>query len=198
MTLKPFFVLGLCLLFAACMGAGPPTYYYTLSTADLEPPPVDSAAADVAIGVGPVILPDYLDRLPIVSRSGPHRLKIDDLHRWAGPLQEEIVRVLKQNLAVLTGSNQVIAYPWRHDTAPALQVSLNVLCFEGDGQKVSLDAQWRIVDTTSGRTLDHRQTTVEVPDNGEDTESLVAAMSKAVGGLGEKIAAAIIDRQPGQ
>lgn len=197
MTLKPFFIVGLCLLFAACMGAGSPTFYYTLSPADIEPPD-DSASADVAIGVGPVVLPDYLDRLPIVSRSGPHRLKIDDLHRWAGPLQEEIMRVLKQNLAMLTGSNQVTAYPWRHDSAPALQVSLNVLCFEGDGQKVSLDAQWHVVDTTSGRTLDYRQTTVEVPNNGKDTESMVAAMSKAVGVLGEKIAAAIIDQRPEQ
>jgi uncharacterized lipoprotein YmbA len=73
-----------------------------------------------------------------------------------------------------------------------------VLCFEGDGQTVTLDVQWRVVDTASARTLDHRQTTVEVPNYGKDTESLVAAMSKAAGVLAEKIAAAIIDKHPGQ
>lgn len=183
--------LGLCLLLGGCVGGSAPTLYYTLSGVPFDALLNDPAESDLTIGIGPVELPAYLDRASIVTRSGSHRLKIDDNQRWAGPLQEEIMRVLKSDLAVRTGAVRVVTYPWHHDSTPTLQVRLNVLSFEGDGRNVVLDAQWDLIDTATSETLDSRHAPIETPIRGDDTESLVAAMSQTLGILGEKIAAVI-------
>lgn len=190
--------LGLCMLLGGCMGSSAPTSYYTLSCVTPDAPLNDPAESDLTIGIGPVELPAYLDRASIVTRSGPHRLRIDDNQRWAGPLQEEIMRVLKRNLAVRTGAVQVATYPWHHDSAPTLQVRLNVLFFEGDGRNVVLDARWDLIDTATSETLDSRHTPIKTPISGDDTESMVAAMSKTLDNLGEKIAVAIIESYRGR
>src|SRR5262245_19194049 len=46
-----------------------------------------AGSGPVSIGVGPVIMPGYLDRTQIVTRSGPDRVKLASFHRWAEPLE---------------------------------------------------------------------------------------------------------------
>lgn len=192
-------VLGFCLvLVSGCLGGGSPTMYYTLTATAVETPAEIGTPADLIIGIGPVSLPDYLERLPIVSRSGPNRLKIDDGQRWAGPLQEEIIRVLKQNLTVFTGIQRVTLYPWHYDAVPDpdLRVRLNVLCFESSAGKVHLNAQWSMTDKQAGTVVDARPVRIEVPVPGDDTEAQVAAMSRAMEALSREIAVVIINRTP--
>jgi uncharacterized lipoprotein YmbA len=188
-------VVGLCLVLVnGCLSGGPPTVYYTLTATSGETPTAMGTPSDLIIGVGPVSLPAYLERLPIVTRSGPNRLKIDDGQRWAGPLSEEIERVLKQNLTALTGIQRVTVYPWNHDAVPDLRVRLNVLAFEGSAGTVHLDVQWSMIDKVAGTVVDARQTRIEVPVPADDTETLVSAMSRALGTLSREIAALILDR----
>jgi uncharacterized protein len=195
MMSRPTLVVSFCLLLVSgCLRAGAPTAYYTLAAAAVEPPQVTAAGSDVVIGVGPVILPDYLERLPIVTRKSPNRLKIDDGQRWADPLQEEIARILRQNLAALTGARQVVAYPWHRDMTPDVQVRLNVFAFEGDRHKVHLNAQWGMTAASVQKDADVRSTRIEVPIEGAGTEALVAAMSRALDILSRQIAAGIMEK----
>jgi uncharacterized lipoprotein YmbA len=189
------FVAGFCLvLMSGCLSGGSPTVYYTLTAISGGTPMEIGTPSDLIIGVGPVSLPAYLERLPIVTRDGPNRLKIDDGQRWAGPLSEEIVRVLKQNLIALTGIQRVTVYPWYHDGVPDLCIRLNVLAFEGSAGKVHLNVQWSMSDKVAGTIVDDRQARIEVPVPADDTETLVAAMSRALEALSRELAAQIIDR----
>src|SRR6187455_1372160 len=82
--------VALALLLAAC-GSTPKESFYTLSA----PPPVEPAGQPtLAVVVGPVTVPEAVDRTPMVVRTGPNQVDIEDLHRWAEPLKAAIPRVL--------------------------------------------------------------------------------------------------------
>ena len=46
------------------------------------------------IGVGPVTVPDYLDRPQIATRSSSSSLQFSEFDRWAEPLEKNLMRVL--------------------------------------------------------------------------------------------------------
>src|SRR5688572_14141193 len=76
------------LLLAGC-GATPKESFYTLASA---PPVEPAAAATMTVHVGPVAIPDEVDRTPMVIRKGANQVDIEDFHRWAEPLKTGIPR----------------------------------------------------------------------------------------------------------
>ena len=80
----------LALLLAAC-GSTPKEFFYTLSAPE---PAASTGAATFSVIVGPVTVPEAVDRTPMVIRTGPNQVDITDLHRWAEPLKASIPRVL--------------------------------------------------------------------------------------------------------
>ncbi len=98
------------------MAAGP-----QVSTADLKGP---------AIGIAEVMLPDYLDRPQLVWRTGENRMNVDEYHRWAGQLQDEISRVLLENLRTLGPSPRIERAPWPTGFRPDIIVTLQLNNFE--------------------------------------------------------------------
>ena len=79
-------LLGVCLLGLNGCASSPPTRLYvlpSLSSAETAPP---AAPRDLTIGVGPVALHPYLDRLQIVTRASRARLeRRSDLVDQASP-----------------------------------------------------------------------------------------------------------------
>ena len=63
----------LLLVLAAC-GGSPPTQFYTLSGMQL--PPGNPNTRGTVVGVGPVTLPEYLDRPQIVTRTSGNRVTL--------------------------------------------------------------------------------------------------------------------------
>ena len=61
----------------------------------------------VAVGVGPVEFPQYLDRPQIITRDGVHRLQVSDAHLWAEPVKNSAPRVLVVTIAEALGSNRI-------------------------------------------------------------------------------------------
>ena len=60
------------------------------------------------VAVGPVAIPDYLDRPQILTRSGPSELQLAEFERWAGSLEKDVSRVLAENLSTLLEKDHVI------------------------------------------------------------------------------------------
>ena len=102
MILLRIVLLSLPLMMLYGCSASPPTRYYILDSVAAAQ---GGAAATAAPGSGPlvrlepVVIPPELDRLELVTRSGPYRLRISDSERWAAPLDDQIRRVLSQDLA---------------------------------------------------------------------------------------------------
>lgn len=187
-------ILGLVLGLTACRSAAPPIVYYTLDSLPLTDIGTRESAASspLLIGVGPVSLPTYLERAQIVTRSGDHTLAINDFHRWAGPLDEEILRVLVVSVGKALPGAEVLPYPWGRRYDPTHQVRVTVQRFDGQmGDTVHLRGIWHLTCRTdpeknAGRVFDLAEA-VAAPT----MEALVAAQNRALARLAGEIVAVV-------
>jgi uncharacterized lipoprotein YmbA len=164
-------------------------------TSPPEPTP-PAASSSAAIGVGPVLIPGYLDRVQIVTRSADDEVTISPYHRWAEPIESGIAKVVADNLALLVGSERIAVFPWRGGVARLLdyQVVLVILRFEGaPGRQVTLDARWRLLGN-AGQDLVLKRSTFNEPVTADGYQPLVRGMNQALAALAREIAAEIQSR----
>lgn len=145
----------------------------------------------LAVGIGPIKFPGYLDRQQIVTRISPNRFAIAENDRWAEPLEENFSRVLSQNLSILLDTDRMFAYPWERNQQPTYQVRVEVLRFEPNAEQlVELWARWSIIDSTK-KTVSVKDSYLSQRARDRSAESSVAAMSDVLGNFSQEIAASI-------
>ena len=170
------------------------TRYYALAsppTADVTERP--AAESGLTIGVGPVVVPGYLDRPHVVTRDASDGLEIWSYHRWAEPLDLGIAQALAEALATRVPADRVAVFPWRGAFARIIdyQVVVAVARFEGSpGRGVTLDARWRLL-SRDGKELAFKRTTLTEPARGDGFPALVAAMNRSVSRLAGEVGEAI-------
>ena len=109
---------------AGCSSA--PSRFYTLnSTAAGDGAP----AANYAVAVGPVSVPALVDRPQFTVQVATNRVAIDEFNRWAAPLNDNITRVVTEDLAALLGTPRVAAATLANFD-PAYRVTIDVQRFE--------------------------------------------------------------------
>jgi uncharacterized lipoprotein YmbA len=187
----------LILFFYAC-GAHQPVTYYNLTS---MPPEVRTAETSesqgaMAIGVGPVTLPEALSRDQIALRLDAQRLRYDDFHRWSSPLAEDFSEVLLDDLVARLPSHTAVAlFPWGGFFQPTHRLVVNVTLFDGAlGGEVTLKARWTVTNDTGKETLFSRQSLITVKVAGSQYQDLVTAQSQAVAALSDEIVTAMSAR----
>jgi uncharacterized lipoprotein YmbA len=186
------------LLLAGCFGPRTtrPTRLFVLNAtatrSDSNP-----RATELRLGVGRISLPERLNRSQIVTRTGANEVHVADYSQWAEPLEKSIPRVLSENLASLTGTDQVSVYPWPTQMEIDLKIEIAILEFEGNSDgEVTLATRWRWV-RANGSEVQPLQGSSYVESTADpSTEALVAAMSRALASLSRDIAAAIATVSP--
>jgi uncharacterized lipoprotein YmbA len=80
--------LWICLFAWGGCASTKPARFYTLSPLDGTGERSGTVPAEqrIAVAVGPIAIPDYLDRPQILTRSGPRELELSEFERWAGSL----------------------------------------------------------------------------------------------------------------
>jgi uncharacterized lipoprotein YmbA len=201
----PFAVLLLALLAAtglAGCGSTAPTHFYLLSSVPEQPVPAPGQG--VAIGIGPVTLPQYLNRPQIVTRSSNNQLTVSEFDQWGGALDDNVTRTLAANLATLLGTDRVSLYPWKESAPVDFQVTLDVAAFEDDAEgNAVLSVFWSVIDAKTGAVAVMRRSSYATkagePAAGalaggggaRPYDAIVAAMSQDLELLSRDIAAAI-------
>ncbi len=136
------------LMIAAC-GSSPPVRYFALSTMDsVQQQDPDDA---VTLGVGPLRLPEYLNRSQIVTRGPGSELEVDEFSRWAEPLTQALHRVVSTDVDNMMNGVTVIAFPWEAVVQNDVDYRLlgEVTRFDADRSgRVVLDIQWAISDVS--------------------------------------------------
>ncbi len=146
----------------------------------------------VAVGLGPIRLPEYLDRPQIVTRVSPNEVRFAEYHRWAGPLSGDLSNILAKNLSTLLGTDHIALYPWKATTPIDCRVEIEVSRFDGKpGDSVLLESQWIVFSGDRKKVLGTNTSSLSEPVNGRGYEALVAAQSRALAALGREIAEAI-------
>lgn len=144
--------------------------------------------SNLAIGVGPIDFPGYLQRTQVVTRTAPNQIELSPTDRWGEPLDKNFKRVLSENLAQLLNTYRIEEYPWNHETKVDYQIAIQVLDFEttSEGQSL-LRARWFIKDPRNGRDLYATETTANTPVGPGDT-GVSAALSSDLASLSKAIA----------
>ena len=173
-------------------GSSPAARFYVLSVA----PPVaaegtEKAPADYSVTVGPVSLPDAVDRPQLVVRVGANQVALLEEHRWAEPLQGEIARVIAGNLSQLLGARRVFAYSPQTTGDEEYRVLVDIQRFDSVvDQSAQIDAVWA-VRAAAGRVLRTGRTVARESTGENGYDALVAAHSRALATVSAKIAEAI-------
>jgi hypothetical protein len=186
--------LGAMLMFTSGCGRTRPAKFYTLNTLDVSKIESRTQAMepDVAVGIGPIRFPDYLDRPHIITRAGRNALTFAEFHRWAGSLKEDFSRVLAENLSVLLATERIALFPWKSSAPIDYRITANVIRFEGTiGDNVSLKARWSVLDSSGENVLAMKMSSFNESVEGNNYEALVAAQSRALENLSREIAEAI-------
>jgi uncharacterized lipoprotein YmbA len=147
--------------------------------------------AGYSVAVGPVSVPEIVDRPQIVVRTGPNEVFIDEFNRWGSPLGDGISRVVAENLSALLGTPLVAVFPKATAAGAKYRAAIDVMVFDSEpGKDTTLDAVWTVRAAGDGAFRSGRTTVREpVPDG--SYAALVAAHSRALGKLSGDIAAAI-------
>ena len=184
-------IVPMCLAVAtAGCSRSPRVTFYTL-----EPgAQVETAAAVTvvpAIAVGPVTLPELVDRPQLVVRVAANRVEILETHRWAEPLKSEIPRLIAENLRRLLGSRRVSSYLQHAGVDADYRVLVDIQRFESSpGEAVTVEAVWSLR-RAAGGTPKTGRSLVREPVDAVGYDPLVAAYGRALLAVSRDLAGAI-------
>ncbi|MGZ5089018.1 MAG: PqiC family protein [Usitatibacter sp.] len=176
---------------ASLAGCGTPAKldYFTLTAPAL--PPSAPAAPGPSVFVGPVTIPEAVDRPQMVRRVAANQVEIMDLERWAEPLKAAIPRVLADALARDLGTSTVMTSRQSAALAFDYRVAVDIERFDfspGDG--ASVDALWTVRAGPDGAPRTGRSQARESAGSG-GAQAMAAAQSRALEAVARDIAAAI-------
>lgn len=175
-------------LLAGCAHTPKPNYYVLSGPREVTNSAVRSGPP---IGLGPITLPDYLDRPQIVTRASDSRLALSNEHRWAEPLAASFSRALLAHLEQALPTQHIVLHPWRSSLDIARQVQIEVTRFErGADGAFRLGARWSVRAAASNTDSGTRQSDIEIPvaAKGDDYDALLAAANSAMAALATTIA----------
>ena len=175
-----------------CLGRSPKVNLYTMNA--VSDSLATGAPDGLAIGVGPIRVPRYLDRPEWVTRSGgsTSRLEIDAVRRWAGGFSANVLSALGENLGARLGTQQVVVYPAQNPFELDYRVGVDFQAFEAiGGDALVLRANWvvRAGSGEGGPWSGHFATRRAIAGGGP--EDLVAVHDEALGLLADAIASRI-------
>lgn len=185
-------MLSVCLAFVmlGCSRSPRVTFYTLEPTAPVE----HSVAATVipTVAVGPITLPELVDRPQFVVRVAANRVEILESHRWAEPLKSEIPRLIAENLRKLLGSGNVMSYLQHAGVKADYRVLVDFRRFESSpGEAVTVEAAWSLRRGTNGDVPKTGSSLVREPVSAAGYDPLVAAYSRALLAVSRDLAAAI-------
>lgn len=178
---------------AAGMGCGStaPAKFYTLSplpaTGEMRSGK-EASGRGLAVGIGPIRLPQYLVRQEIVTRTAANKIEVAELDFWGGSLQDDFSRNLMENLAFLLADDRVSLYLLPAAGTVEYRVAVDIIRFDGNrGGDVELIANWAIREGQGSKVVRVQNSRIQEPTGGESYEAMVRGMSRALGRLSREI-----------
>ena len=177
------------LVLSAC-GSSPPVRYYSLNPIDMDyqQDPDDA----VMLGIGPLSIPDYLNRSQIVTRDVDAQMRVDDFSRWTEPLADSMHRIISTDVDNLLHGVVVVMYPYDAVVRSHLDYRLvgDVNRFDADSSGlVVLEIQWAIVDTEANLLVPVRRNRYQAQMvTSGDFGAMVAAMNDVLSQFSRDVA----------
>lgn len=187
-------LLSAALLLVGCGvgGKSKPANFYVLTGIPGDTAPLSASGNSPAIGVGEVVIPNFLDRPQIVTQTGPNQIALSEFNRWGESFQSGITRVLREDVAIYLGTDKVTAFPWHRPFPNDYIIHIVVLSFEAAPYRetLTLKVMYRITDPKQKETFLVKELTLTEPIPGgyPDYPAIVDAMSAIAADLAKDIA----------
>jgi uncharacterized lipoprotein YmbA len=178
------------MLVTGCLTRSPSVEFYTLGAPEAASQVGTSDdTSGLAVAVGPLTLPRYLDRPQLARRTNSSQIEYDETRRWAGPLGDELLRALGANLGALIPSERVVVYPAQPTFPVSYRIVIDIERFEADADdRVILHARWSIIPGKGGNALSTGRMALAEEASSRSAADLVAAHSAAIAELGKAMA----------
>ncbi len=184
--------MAVLLTLGGCGASTQPPKFYLLNSLSASEQAVAQASLGLAIAVGPIKIPEYVDRPQIVTRISENELKLAEFHKWAEPLKDNIPQVLADNLSLLMRTDQVNIYPWKRSTPIDYQVTIDITRFDTSSDaEAHLVARWQVFGHDTRKVLALKKSHLKAPLQSSDYHSIVSALNQTLADLSRAIATSI-------
>ncbi|MGI9290308.1 MAG: PqiC family protein [Gammaproteobacteria bacterium] len=185
--IKQFVVITCLVLLIGCAGnkPAPESHIYLLRADNQLPDGVQTAPVDV--GIGRVVLANYLGQSGIVLQTGPDEIRAARQHLWAEPLEASLRLYMRDAVSVELG------YPVSGDSARRTNWDYRIdMVFDQlhgslEGQVV-IDASWVVLDGSSGKQLLQQRFRRSVKQSTDGYDALVTAQKDLLNDLAAAVA----------
>jgi uncharacterized lipoprotein YmbA len=143
-TVSTVLVIALLGLGSGCLSRSPDVRHFVLGTTHSTD--TSARAPEMALLIGPVRLPAYLERPQIATLEDGGEVELDEFNRWLGGFEENFLRALSLGLAQELGSDRVVAgrskAPFEIDYQVRLHID-DMIVVEGSGLRVRV--RWGLI-----------------------------------------------------
>jgi hypothetical protein len=151
---------------------------------------VPAASQGPVIGLGPIRIPDYLNRPQMIIAIADNQYRLFEDHRWAERLDQNISLALFKALPRQLGTDRIVRFPWSSRQVVDYQVGIDILEFNVDASGQSrLIAQW-FIKRKELPAIDKRSV-YQFPASTTDQAVMVKAQSQCLTKLGQEISATL-------
>ncbi len=146
-------------------------------------------ASGVIIAVGPIGIPEYLDRPQIVTKNKNGTLNFAQFDRWGEPLDSGLARLVSDDLAVMLPAANFQLFPCNFAIPLDYQVVIDVIGLDSELDKdMAFTAQWSIIDAKSRKLLLTKRSEFSEPINPHNYFGLSKAVGTICAALSREIA----------
>ncbi len=175
-------------LLGGCTSTPSTQYYALLADTSITPPTTPIVSDTFALGIGPIVIPDMLDNIGIISIDKGNKVSVATYDVWAGNLKDNINQVLADNIANLLGADSVWAYPWDNRNRPKTQLRIIFERFIGEKNKsITLQAKWTLLTNYGRKELKTQKSIITLPVKGDSYSDYTHALNQALNELSKEL-----------
>lgn len=190
--LSPALLPALLLSLNGCIGGNtPPSQFYMLEPIrGAESGAAARESSRLLVALAPVRIPQYIDRPQMVTATATNAYQLSEFNRWAERLDDNISRVLAQNLGVLVPADVISANGSALARQAALRLTVNIQEFHVDPQgQARVIAQWRVA--RGDETLVSRTSVYRESASTTDYRVMASALNACLNRLSRDVAAGL-------
>lgn len=175
---------------AGC-GHSAPTRYFSLDAVPPSAPLATAKASMAPVQLGAVRVPASLDRPEIVAQDARYQVSVRDDDHWAAPFAQMIRRTLAQDLlARLPPGSFVLPGAPAPTGARGIVVTVLDLRANANGQ-MTFEGSWTLTAGEHATAVMTQEVSLTEPLSSSDSMAIAAALSRVLGQLADRIAAAL-------
>ena len=184
--------------FTGCISipTSPTPRYYALTPMNENKAVVaDSMSARLnamIIGIGPVKIPEYLNRPQIVTMNNEKMLQFAQFDRWGESLDLGLARLIREDLTSILPGTKLTLYPWNPLVTVKYQVAVEIIQLDSDLAKdMHFVVQWTVIDVQNSKTVIIKRSEFRLPIVSHNYSGLAQTLSTACSSLSDQIAQAL-------